>query len=59
MNSQFQVNQIVKGKVCGEFIIIGFRNIGGEGYAQLKEHNKGQLGRGEFSLPLTAIKAKV
>lgn len=52
----FTVNQIVKGHKAGEFVILGFRNIGGEDYAQLKEHKNGKLGRGEIALPLTAIK---
>jgi hypothetical protein len=55
----FNINQIVKGKVAGEFIILGFRNIGGEDYVQVKPYSValGKTGRGELSLPLTAIKA--
>lgn len=54
----FNVNQIVKGAKAGTFVILGFREIGGEEYAQLKEvnpNNHAQHGRGEISLPLTAI----
>ena len=55
----FQVNQIVKGQRAGTFVILGFRTIGGEQYAQLKEVHPvtHQQARGELALPLTAIKA--
>lgn len=52
------INQIVKGKVAGTFIILGFRKIGGEDYAQLKEVNPNdytQTMRGEIALPITAL----
>lgn len=54
----FAVNQIVKGKVAGTFVVLGFRKIAGEEYAQLKavnpaDHN--QVAAGELALPLTAI----
>jgi hypothetical protein len=54
----FQVNQIVKGQRAGTFVILGFRTIGGEQYAQLKEVHPvtHQPGRGELAMPLTAIK---
>lgn len=55
--NQFSIGQIVKGIRAGEFIILGFREIEGETYAQVKEHRDGKLGRGEMALPLTAIKA--
>ena len=57
MNS-FNVNQIVKGAVAGQFVILGFRNIGGEEYAQVKEYNPmtGKTGRGEMALPITALR---
>ena len=54
----FNLNQIVKGKKAGTFIILGFRNIDGEDCAQLKSvnpNNHSQTGRGEISLPLSAI----
>jgi hypothetical protein len=57
MSNQFNIGQIVKGIRAGEFVILGFREIGGETYAQLKEHNNGKLGRGEIALPLGSIKA--
>lgn len=55
----FQLNQIVKGKIAGEFIVLGFREINGEEYAQVKPYDRasGKIGRGEFALPLNAIKA--
>lgn len=54
----FSVNQIVKGHKAGTFVILGFRTIGGERWAQLKEvcpltHRPA---RGELALPLTALK---
>ena len=54
----FQVNQIVSGKF-GKFVILAFRTIGGEQYAQLKEVHPvtHQPARGELALPLTSIKA--
>ena len=55
----FQVNQIVKGQSAGTFVILGFRTIGGEQYAQLKVYDEasGKTGRGEIALPLDAIKS--
>lgn len=55
----FQVNQIVKGQRAGTFVIIAFRAIGGEQYAQLKTIDPitHKPMRGEMALPLTAIQA--
>jgi hypothetical protein len=55
----FQVNQIVKGQAVGTFVILGFREIGGEQYAQLKpvHPETHEPGRGELALPLDAIRA--
>lgn len=56
----FNVNQIVKGKRAGTFVILGFRTIGGEQYAQVKAVNPAdhtQTARGELALPLDAIQA--
>jgi hypothetical protein len=55
----FQVNQIVKGSKAGLFIIIAFRTIGGEQYAQVKEYDAvtRKARRGEMALPLTALAA--
>jgi hypothetical protein len=54
----FNVNQIVKGQVAGTFVILAFRVIGGEDYAQVKEVHPvtHQMGRGEFALPLSALR---
>ena len=54
----FEVNQIVKGKRAGVFVVLGFREIGGERYAQLKAVNPAdhtKVAAGELALPLTAI----
>jgi hypothetical protein len=55
----FQVNQIVKGNKAGTFIILAFRTIGGEQYAQVKPYDAitGKAGRGEMALPLSALVA--
>ena len=54
----FKLNQIVKGKKTGTFVIIGFRKINNEDYAQLKEvnpRNYTETAIGEIALPLTSI----
>jgi hypothetical protein len=56
----FNVNQIVKGKRAGTFVILAFRTVGGEQGAQLKPVNPAdhaQHGAGEMFLPLDAIVA--
>jgi hypothetical protein len=55
----FQINQIVKGHVCGTFVILGFRIIGNQECAQLKEIHPvtHEWARGELCLPLDCIKA--
>lgn len=60
MTHPFHTGQIVKGTVCGTFVILGFRTIGGEAYAQLKEvnpKNHSQTNPGELALPLTKLVA--
>lgn len=54
----FQVNQIVKGNSAGQFVIIAFRTIGGEQYAQVKEYDAvtGKTRRGEMALPVTVLR---
>ena len=51
-----QVNQIVKSKF-GQFVIISFRTIGGEQYAQVKEYDAvtGKARRGEMALPVASL----
>ena len=59
-NKMFNVNQIVKGKVAGYFVVLGFRKIDGEDYAQLKSVNPAnfaQQAAGELALPITSIEA--
>ena len=54
----FTLNQIIKGKVAGHFVILGFRRIGGEAYAQVKPVNpadRRQVGQGELALPIDAL----
>lgn len=54
----FKLNQIVKGKKAGTFVIIGFRKINNEDYAQLKEvnpRNYTETAINEIALPLTSI----
>ena len=58
--SNFSINQIVKGKVAGLFIILGFRTIAGEEVADLKEMNPAnhnEFAPGEVTLPLDCIVA--
>lgn len=56
---EFSVNQIVKGHKAGTFVILGFREIGGEKWAQLKAvnpENHAQVSRGELALPLDCLR---
>lgn len=57
--NNFRVNQIVKGHQAGTFVILGFRKIGGEDYAQCKEIDPVTHAprRGELALPVTALVA--
>lgn len=56
----FNVNQIVKGKRAGTFVILAFRTVGGEQGAQLKPvnpNNRAEHGAGEMFLPLDCLVA--
>lgn len=56
----FAINQIVKGKRAGTFVILGFRTVGGEQGAQVKPvnpNNHAEVGKGEMFLPLDALVA--
>tara|TARA_R110000824_G_scaffold281728_1_gene470046 strand:- start:708 stop:890 length:183 start_codon:yes stop_codon:yes gene_type:complete len=57
MPIKFSINEIVKGHVAGTFVVLGFRTIDGEDYAQVKPYNTAtnKSERGEFALPLTAL----
>lgn len=60
--NQFNINQIVAGRVAGQFVILGTRTVGGRFGYQVKEvnpSNHAQVARGEmFFTPdmLRAIK---
>ncbi len=59
MQNKFSINQIVKGQVCGVFVILGFRIIGENLYAQVKcvnPNNYSETSSGEFALPVSALK---
>ena len=56
--NHFSINQIVKGKAAGLFIILGFRTVAGVAVADLKEinpANHNEFAAGEVTLPLDAI----
>lgn len=53
-----QVNQIVKGKNAGTFLVLGFRKVGGEDGFQVKPVNPKdftKVGRGEFWMPADSL----
>jgi|TARA_R110000868_G_scaffold350752_1_gene612095 hypothetical protein len=55
----FTTNQIVRGKVAGVFVILGFRiGADGERWAMLKAYNEvtGKTYRGGLSLPESALR---
>jgi hypothetical protein len=54
----FSLNQIVLGHKAGVFVILGFRTIGGEQWAQLKSYDPstGRVARGELALPLNCLR---
>lgn len=56
----FALNQIVKGRIAGTFIILALRTVGGEEGAQVKAvnpENHAETGQGEMFLPFTALEA--
>jgi hypothetical protein len=56
---KFETNQIVKGKVTGYFIVLGYRVLNGKEFVQVKPYcnqTKTALG-GEMALDESAIKA--
>jgi len=57
--NKFSLNQIVKGQAAGTFVILGFREIEGVPWAQLKEANPvtHKPAKGELALPISALKA--
>ena len=54
----FSLNQIVLGHKAGVFVILGFRTINGEQWAQLKSYDPstGRVALGELSLPLNCLR---
>lgn len=56
---KFSTNQIVKGKVCGYFIVLGYRlnAFGDKWLVQVKPYDpkSGEAGRGEFSLEESSL----
>ena len=55
----YQLNQIVKGKKAGTFVIVGFRTVGFDDGVQVKSVNPSnhtQVAPGEMFLPMDAIK---
>lgn len=36
MKFKFNINQIVKGKACGTFVVLGYREIAGKWFVQVK-----------------------
>ena len=58
--TNFNLNQIVKGKNAGTFVIVGFRTVGFDDGVQVKSVNPNdhtQVASGEIFLPFDAIKA--
>lgn len=57
MNHNFAVNQIVAGRV-GQFVILGFRMIGGEQHAQVKAYDPitKTVAAGELALPVSILR---
>ena len=59
---EFSINQIVCSLGKSQFVILAFRQIEGEVWAQVKEVNPNdhsQFAPGEFALPLTALRPLV
>jgi hypothetical protein len=56
--TKFNVNQIVAGKEAGLFIVLGYREIAGISFVQVKRYCKEtkKALRGEMALPESALK---
>jgi hypothetical protein len=55
--SAIQIGHIYSGIRAGKFVVLALRQIEGEEYAQVKEVGpNGELGKGEFALPVSALK---
>ncbi len=55
--NKFSVNQIVKGKVCGFFVVLGYRELNGRTLVQVKPYNPetGETSRGEMAFDEEAL----
>jgi len=54
----FTKGQIVKGKVMGVFVVVGFKTVAGEPMVALKPVNPNdhsQVGRGQLCLPADSL----
>lgn len=53
----FKVNEIVKGKVCGTFIVVDFKVFGGEQYVKVKAINPETMetAKGHILFPVDAL----
>lgn len=51
MENKFSVNQIVKGKVCGFFVVLGYRMLNDRRFVQVKPYNPktGETSFGEMA----------
>lgn len=59
MTSTIKVGMIYNGIKAGRFVVLALRMIDGQQFAQVKEVGpQGQLGHGEFALPVTALRAE-
>lgn len=56
---KFNANQIVKGKVAGFFVVLGYREIAGKEFVQVKRYCRetGKAARGEMALEESALEA--
>jgi len=57
MENKFSVNQIVKGKVCGFFVVLGYRVLNDRRFVQVKPYNPktGETSRGEIAFEESAL----
>jgi len=56
--NKFNVNQIVKGKVCGFFVVLGYRILNDRTMVQVKPYNPetGECSRGEMAFEEDMLK---
>lgn len=58
---KFDINQIVKGKVCGFFVVLGYRVLNDREMVQVKPYNPetGETSYGEMAFDETSLEAVV